>query len=44
MKGNCCHYEVQVGVSFSPNGAIMRGSGMNASREEPVRETKLSVG
>ena len=45
MKGNCCHYEVQVvGVNFSPNGHIMRGSGMNASREEAVRETKLSVG
>jgi len=45
MKGNCCHYEVQVVVvNFSPNGPIMRGSGMNASREEAVRETELSVG
>jgi len=44
MKGNCCHYEVQVvGMNFSPNGPIMRGSGMNASREEAVRETKLSA-
>jgi len=45
IKGNCFHYDVQVvDVNFPPNRPVMRGSGMDGSREEAVREAKLSVG